>query len=54
MGFYDLTKEEHLKKVAEIKAAIENDLKTHSTNSIKRYASDRDTYIRKNCYLALG
>jgi len=54
MGFYDLSKEERLEKVAEIKATVERDLETGTTYTIRDYASDRDTYIRKNCYLALG
>lgn len=54
MGFYDLSKEERQKLVAEMESIIKNDLKTNQTENILNYAADEDTYIRKNSYLILG
>jgi HEAT repeat protein len=54
MHFYDLTKEKRKKLVLEMKQEILDDLKRNSLKNIKKYASDKDTYIRKNTYLILG
>lgn len=54
MGFYDLSKEERTKLIEKIRKAIEKDLQKGSQKIILRYASDSDTYIRKNTYLILG
>jgi HEAT repeat protein len=54
MGFYDLSKEERKKLVQRIEQKIEYDLKSSKSENIRRYASDSDTYIRKNTYLAIG
>lgn len=54
MGFYDLTKEERVKRVEEIEQAIYNDISTGKTDAITIYFSDGDTYIRKTGYQAIG
>lgn len=54
MGFYDLSKEERLKLVEKIEKTVKQDLENRSYNKIKQYASDEDTYIRKNTYLIIG
>lgn len=54
MGFYDLSKEERAERVAAIDAAIKHDLEQGITENMEKYASDADTYIRKNAYLAIG
>jgi len=54
MGFYDLSKPERDKLVKTIKESIHLDLKNHNLENILKYASDNDTYIRKNAYLALA
>ncbi|MFQ6087680.1 MAG: HEAT repeat domain-containing protein [Candidatus Methanofastidiosia archaeon] len=54
VGFYDLSKEKRKKLVLKIEQEIAHDLKSGKLESIKRYASDDDTYIRKNTYLILG
>ncbi|MFX1519749.1 MAG: HEAT repeat domain-containing protein [Promethearchaeota archaeon] len=54
MGFYDLLKEERKKLVKEMNEAIEQDLKSGNSKNIRKYASDSDTYIRKNTYLLMG
>lgn len=54
MGFYDLSKEKRQELVEKIEKQVKQDLKKDSTENIYKYASDPDTYIRKNCYLALS
>ena len=53
MGFYDLTKEERLKKTEQIYSTI---LRHLEKNSIKPFPffSDGDTYIRKAAYQSIG
>ena len=54
MGFYDLPKTERNKLSASIASDIYNDFNSDSCENIIKYASDNDTYIRKNAYLAIG
>jgi len=54
MGFYDLSKDEREKLVIEIEEAIKHDLESGNSESIQKYMSDIDTYIRKNAYLIIG
>lgn len=54
MGFYDLTKEERIKRVEEIEKAIYQDISKGKTDAIIIYFSDVDTYIRKTGYQAMG
>ncbi len=54
MGFYDLPKEERQKLVKKMEKEIKNDLKNGKSENIQKYASDDDTYIRKNAYLIMG
>lgn len=54
MAFYDLPKAERTKLALKIRQEIASDLEAGKLDNIKRYASDDDTYIRKNAYLALG
>jgi HEAT repeat protein len=54
MGFYDLSKEEREKLVTEIEEAIKHDLESGNSESIQKYVSNIDTYIRKKAYLIIG
>jgi len=54
MGFYNLTKEERIKRVEEISNDILSDLKTNTRENILNFFSDEDTYIRKSAYIAIG
>ncbi len=54
MPFYDLNKEERQKLVRRIHQAIQTDLENGKHQSILRYFSDEDTYIRKSAYLSIG
>jgi HEAT repeat protein len=54
MGFYDLSKEERAKLIEKIRENIEKDLQNGIHENILKYASDSDTFIRKNTYLILG
>jgi len=64
MGFYDLSKEERQKVVNETEGDILSaikDLNIPEDNNewaipeiIVKYATDNDTYIRKNSYMAIG
>ncbi len=54
MGFYDLTKEERIKRVEEIGRDILSAIKTDARKNVIRYFSDENTYIRKTAYLAIG
>ncbi len=53
-SFYELSKEERRKLVARMEHEIEQDIETGEEKHIILYASDRDTYVRKNAYLILG
>jgi vesicle coat complex subunit len=63
MGFYDLSKDERQKIVYETEEAILSSIKSLNmvNNSIRifpddilKYASNGDTYMRKNAYMAIG
>lgn len=54
MGFYDLSKEERKQVVHTLKKDVEQDLAQGKHTTIARYASDSDTYIRKNTYFIIG
>jgi HEAT repeat protein len=61
MGFYDLSKDERQKIVHEIEDVIRvsiinmvNDNMDNVPEDILKYASDKDTYMRKNAYMAIG
>jgi hypothetical protein len=54
MGYYDLAKEERAKLVQKMVQEIERDLNSGKSERIKKYASDSDTYIRKNTYIIIG
>ncbi len=54
MGFYNLSKEERIKRVEQISNDILSDLKTNRRKNILNVFSDEDTYIRKSAYIAIG
>ena len=54
MGFYDLSKEERTKLVAEIQHSLLLDLKNNQNTFFIKYFSDEDTYIRKAGYESIG
>ena len=54
MGYYDLSAPERKKVYEQMETDIVDDLSYGNVKNIKRYASDTDSYIRKNCYLILG
>lgn len=54
MGFYDLAKEDREKIVGNIKNIVQCGIENLNIEQIYKITSDQDTYIRKNCYLAIG
>ncbi len=54
MKFYDHSKEERKEIIKRMEEEIGYDIETCTSGIIRRYASDSDTYIRKNAYLVLG
>jgi DNA polymerase III alpha subunit (gram-positive type) len=54
MSFYELHKSERDQLVAVIHDSIRDDLSNGKDNSIVKYFSDEDTYIRKAAYIAVG
>jgi len=54
MGFYDLDKEARTKLVNKIEGDVFDGIKTGKINRINNYAADKDTYIRKTVYQAIG
>ena len=54
MGFYDYPKDERQRIVERMKKAIANGVESGDRNVVRGYASDGDTYIRKNTYLIIG
>jgi hypothetical protein len=54
MGYYDLSKEDRVKVINNIKGNIISDLESRNFINILKYTSDQDIYIRKNTYLTLG
>lgn len=54
MSYYDLTKEQRVKQVAQIKTDVFTGVQKHTFPKIISYLSDEDTYIRKAAYQAIG
>lgn len=54
MAFYDLSKEERARKVAEIQSCISTGLSNQQPEVCSAYFADTDTYIRKSAYLSVG
>jgi len=54
MAFYDLPKEERRKLVKKIEVEIKQDIIRDEDENIRKYASNKDTYIRKVVYKAIG
>jgi len=54
MGFYNLTKDERIKRVEQINNDILIDIRENKNTKIIPYFSDEDTYIRKSAYLVFG
>lgn len=54
MGYYDLPAPERKRLYARMERGITRDISAGRSDTIEKYASNEDTYIRKNCYLILG
>ena len=54
MAFYDLSKPERIKLVAEISDSILGELKSARVKITLEYFKNEDTYIRKSAYLSIG
>ncbi len=54
MAFYDLSKEERVKKAAEIQFQLREAVKNTNEDTFLAYFSDEDLYIRKAAYLGVG
>jgi len=54
MAYYDLSANERKKLYAQMQKDIGRDLCSGNNSHVRKYASDTDTYIRRNCYLILG
>lgn len=54
MSFYSLPKKEREEQVAKIKADVYVGAQKNKLNSFITYFSDKDTYIRKSAYQAIG
>ncbi len=54
MAYYDLSKQRRKNVYSEMEKNIHEDFSKNKTHNIIKYASDQDTYIRKNCYLIIG
>jgi vesicle coat complex subunit len=54
MGFYDLPKDDRKRLVKKMEEEIVYAMEKGHAEKIRRYASDNDTYIRKNAYLIIG
>ena len=54
MGFYDLSKEERNQLIIQMETGIIEDLEHQDSGHLLVYASDKDTYIRKQAYSILG
>lgn len=54
MGFYDLQKEDRLRKVQQIHEQLRTALETNNPSTILEYFADEDTYIRKTAYQSVG
>lgn len=54
MGFYDLSKEDRVRVIVDMKNHIVESLDRQDSNILITYAEDNDTYIRKQAYIILG
>src|SRR5690349_24714629 len=54
MSFYSLSKQQRVDLVAGIKAEILSGIQKNNLQSLIKYFSDEDTYIRKSGYLITG
>ncbi len=54
MGYYDHAKAQRTTLYSIMEENILQDLNQNKKDHIFQYASDEDTYIRKNTYLILG
>jgi len=54
LAFYDLSKEERARLVAEIQSRINDGLSNNKPDVCVEYFADADTYIRKAAYLSIG
>jgi len=57
MGFYDLSKEKRKEIIREMENNIKSEIEKYSIlepSFLLKYASDEDTYIRRNAYLIIG
>ncbi len=54
MSFYDLSKEDRVQLVEQIKRNILSEVSKNSLQKTLHYFSDEDTYIRKAAYLSIG
>jgi len=54
MAFYDLTKEQRVRRVEDIHAGILATLKSANTEALQHYFGDEDTYLRKAAYIEVG
>ena len=54
MGFYDLSKKERIKLVEQLNQNIYSDIQKNVLTATIDYFSDKDTYIRKSAYQAIG
>ncbi len=52
--FYNLPKDDRRRLVEEMEEVITRDIEKGNSERVKEYASDEDTYIRKNTYLIIG
>ncbi|MEJ2628752.1 MAG: HEAT repeat domain-containing protein [bacterium] len=54
MSYYDLTKKERETFKAKIENSIKLDFLNNKYESILKYATDEDTYVRRNVYISIG
>lgn len=54
MRYYDLPQPQRKKLYTKMQKNIREDMESDKVDHILKYASDSDTYIRKNCYLILA
>jgi hypothetical protein len=54
VSYYDLTKKERKTLKAKIEDSIKLDIQSNTYENILKYASEEDTYIRKNVYTSIG
>jgi HEAT repeat protein len=54
VSFYDLTKEQRINRVAQVKEDILSGIQKKTLSKIIGHFTDEDTYIRKSAYQAIG